>query len=223
MSGYQHLFEPMVGDYRWVPLWDNMFGLEDANVGHLLVSILGISGGWISVGTRFRSHRYDAINVVELAARSPFRHNMGMLVSFCLAAYALIIFSSIGYQYLIYDGSASVMFFSIHLEINSLGWYVVHLFGWSAFFAGSVFFGLQEMDIAYIHYEARAEVLRVPGAPSLPLFDQNGEPIEEPESEGLEEGSTEPEHLNPLERLWQKVERLEDRLRQLEDESKEEE
>jgi len=202
-----------------------MFGLEHANLGHLLVSLLGICGGWISVATRLRTQRFEEISVLELAARNPFRHNMGMLVSFCLAIYALAIFTTLGFQYLFADGSASAMFFSIQIQVESLEWFIVHLFGWSAFFAGSIFFGLQEMDIAYIHYVARAEVLRVPNAPSLPHLDGNGEPVEPAIKEADDEdaGREEDGHLDPLERLWLKVERLEARLNQLEGDASAEE
>jgi hypothetical protein len=74
------------------------------------------------------------------------------------------------------------------------------------------------MDIAYIHYVARSEVLRAPNAPSLPRLDENGEPVEPatPEAEDEDAGREEDEHLNPLERLWRKIERLEARLDQLE-------
>jgi hypothetical protein len=202
-----------------------MFGLENANLGHLLVSLLGICGGWLSVATRYRTQRFEEISVLELAARNPFRHNMGMLVSFCLAIYALIIFTTLGLQYLFANGSASAMFFSIQLEVNSFEWFIVHLLGWSAFFAGSIFFGLQEMDIAYIHYVARAEVLRVPNAPSLPRLDENGEPVEPatPEANDEEAGREDDGDLNPLERLLRKLERLEARLDQLEGDASAEE
>jgi hypothetical protein len=74
------------------------------------------------------------------------------------------------------------------------------------------------MDIAYIHYVARSEVLRAPHAPSLPRLDEHGEPVEPatPEAEDEDAGREEDEHLNPLERLWRKIERLEARLDQLE-------
>ena len=110
------------------------------------------------------------------------------------------------------------MFFSIQLQVDSFEWFIVHLLGWSAFFAGSIFFGLQEMDIAYIHYVARSEVLRALHAPSLPRLDENGEPVEPatPEAEDEDAGREEDEHLNPLERLWRKIELLEARLDQLE-------
>ncbi|MBL6733630.1 MAG: hypothetical protein ISP84_03690 [Candidatus Poseidonia sp.] len=132
--------------------------------------------------------------------------------------YALIILSTLGLQYLLANGSASAMFFSIQLQVDSFEWFIVHLLGWSAFFAGSIFFGQQEMDIAYIHYVARSEVLRAPNAPSLPRLDENGEPVEPatPEAEDEDAGREEDEHLNPLERLWRKIERLEARLDQLE-------
>ena len=81
------------------------------------------------------------------------------------------------------------------------------------------------MDIAYIHDVARAEVLRVPNAPSLPRLDENGELVEPatPEADDEEAGRKEAEHLNPLERLWRKVERLEARLDQLEGDASAEE
>lgn len=190
---------------------------DGPSMGNILVSVLGLLGGWLSVASQHRTKRFDEISILELAARNPFRHNLGMLTAFCLATYAFITFCLIGFGYFFLDGVVQADFFWISIEVTSIEWFVVHTLGWSAFFAGAMFYGLQEMDIAYIHYLARAEVLGVPNAPHLPNPQaEDGSAVSDETEAKSEDAEDVPVHLNPLEALQRKVERLEARLKHLE-------
>src|SRR6056300_570863 len=79
------------GVWRWrgfntrVRPCESMSVFDGPSMGNILVSVLGLLGGWLSVASQHRTKRFDDISILELAARNPFRHNLGMLTAFCLA------------------------------------------------------------------------------------------------------------------------------------------
>lgn len=141
-----------------------VFGIE---TGKVVISVLGLLGGWLALISQQRIKAFDTKNTTELAARNMFRHSMGSLLAFVIAVQALFMLLLIGMRFFIHDGVAVVTAYSIEFNVTSLGWFIIHLLSFSALFAGSILYGLEELDIEHIHSLARLEVLGVPNAPDL--------------------------------------------------------
>jgi hypothetical protein len=187
-----------------------VFGIE---TGKVVISVLGIVGGWLALISQQRIKTFDTKNTTELAARNMFRHSMGAFLAFVIAVNAAFVFLLIGFRYFSYDGIAVVSAYSIQFHVTSLGWFIVHLLSLSALFAGSILYGLEEMDIEHIHYLARLEVLSVPNAPDLStLSEAESEESEESEAEEVIEEEVEDDVATMLQKILERLEALEARF-----------